>query len=110
MHKIKNPSAGFIIMDKITGSSCSRIGLGSSLPMAGLGTGWALRSLPTQRHQLATVFPKGSYRESYPMSGGAQGQAGWGPARPELVGWQPAHGRGWVGFKVPSNPGHSIAL
>ena len=85
-------------MDKITGSGCSRIGLGSSLPMAGLGTGWALRSLPTQRHQLATVFPKGSYRESYPMSGGAQG-----PGQPDLVSGNQAHTRGiGIGWSLRS--------
>ena len=41
-----------------------------------------------------------------PIPGGAQGQVGWGPGQPDLVGGSPAHGRGWhwVGFKVPSNP------
>ena len=29
-----------------------------------------------------------------PVPGGAQGQAGWGPGKPELVGGKPAHGRG----------------
>ena len=29
-----------------------------------------------------------------PIPGGAQGQAGWGLGRPDLVGDVPAHGRG----------------
>jgi len=29
-----------------------------------------------------------------PIPGGAQGQGGWGPGQPELVGGSPAHGRG----------------
>ena len=32
-------------------------------------------------------------RECIP--GGAQGQVGWGPGHPELMGDSPAHGRGW---------------
>jgi len=33
-----------------------------------------------------------------PIPGGTQGQVGWGPGQPELVGSSPAHGRvwGWV--------------
>jgi len=30
----------------------------------------------------------------YPIPGGAQGQVGWGPEQPELVGGSPAHSRG----------------
>jgi len=29
-----------------------------------------------------------------PIPGGAQGQVGWGPGQPELVGGSPTHGRG----------------
>ena len=29
-----------------------------------------------------------------PISGGAQGHTGWGPGQPQLVGGNPAHGRG----------------
>ena len=29
-----------------------------------------------------------------PIPGGTQGQVGWGPGQPELVGGSPAHGRG----------------
>jgi len=29
-----------------------------------------------------------------PIPGGIQGQAGWGPGQPDLVGGSPAHGRG----------------
>ena len=45
-----------------------------------------------------------------PIPGGAQGRVGWGPGQPELVGGQPAHGRGLglVGSEVPSNPNHSM--
>jgi len=45
-----------------------------------------------------------------PTPGGTQGQVGWGPGQPELVGGSPAHGRGlgWLGFEVPSNPNHSV--
>jgi len=41
-----------------------------------------------------------------PIPQGAQGQVGWGPEQPELVGSSPAHSRewDWVGFEVPSNP------
>ena len=41
-----------------------------------------------------------------PNPGGTQGQVGWGPGQPELVGGSPAHGRGWgwVGFRVLSKP------
>ena len=40
-----------------------------------------------------------------PIPAGTQGQVGWGPGQPELVGGSPAHGRGWhwVGFELPSN-------
>jgi len=31
-----------------------------------------------------------------PIPGGTQGQVGWGPGQPELVGGSPAHGRGLV--------------
>jgi len=39
-----------------------------------------------------------------PIPGGAQGQVGWGPGQPELVGGSPAHGRGCssVDSEVPS--------
>ena len=30
----------------------------------------------------------------YPIPGGFQGQVGWGPGQPDLVGGSPAHGRG----------------
>jgi len=35
-----------------------------------------------------------------------QGQVGWGPGQPELLGGSPAHGTGGdrMGFEVPSNP------
>ena len=35
-----------------------------------------------------------------------QGQVGWGPGQPELLGGSPAHSTGWdwVGFEVPSSP------
>ena len=29
-----------------------------------------------------------------PIAGGAQGQVGWGPGQPEMVGGSPAHGTG----------------
>ena len=47
-----------------------------------------------------------------PIPGGTQGQVGWGPGQPGLVGGVPAHVRGcnWMGFKVPSNPNHSVIL
>ena len=40
-----------------------------------------------------------------PISGGAQGQVGWGPGQPQLAGGSPAHGMGWDSmiFKIPSN-------
>jgi len=46
------------------------------------------------------------------IPGDAQGQVGWVPGQPELVGGSPAHGRGWDGvdFEVPSNPNHSVIL
>ncbi|MEQ5253619.1 hypothetical protein, partial [Escherichia coli] len=34
------------------------------------------------------------YMTSRAVPGGAQGQVGWGPGQPELVGGSPAHGRG----------------
>ena len=41
-----------------------------------------------------------------PIPGGAQGQVGWGPEQPELLGatspWQGAWN--WMGFKIPSKP------
>ena len=45
-----------------------------------------------------------------PIPGGTQGQVGWGPGQPELVGGSPAHSRGWrcVGFEVLSNLSHSM--
>ena len=45
-----------------------------------------------------------------PIPGGVQGQVGYSPGQPELVGGSLAQGRGWVwvGFKVPSN--HSVVL
>ena len=47
-----------------------------------------------------------------PIPGRTQGQAGWGPGKPELVGGSPAHSRGWgsVGLELPSNPNHSVIL
>jgi len=30
-----------------------------------------------------------------PISGGVEGQAGWGPGQPDVVSGSPAHGRGW---------------
>lgn len=68
------------------------------------------------------VTPKGceigakeaAQRRSYgcPIPGDAQGRAGWGCGQTELVGVRPARGRewGWVNFKVPSNPKHSVML
>lgn len=48
-----------------------------------------------------------SYPESCecPLPGGAQGQVGWGPGQPELVGGNQPTAGGWdqVGFKVLSN-------
>ena len=46
------------------------------------------------------------------VSGGAQGQAGWGRGQAELVGGVPDHGRGQnqMGFKVSSNPNHPLIL
>jgi len=45
-------------------------------------------------------------------AGGAQGQVGWGPGQPELVGGSPAHSRGWgsVGFEAPTSPDCSVIL
>ena len=41
-----------------------------------------------------------------PIPGGAQGQVGWGPGQPELVGGSPAMAGGWnlMIFEVSSNP------
>jgi len=47
-----------------------------------------------------------------PIPAGAQGQAGWGPGKTDLVGsTQPRQG-GWslMSLEVPSNPSHSIIL
>ena len=46
----------------------------------------------------------------WPIPGGTQGQVGWGPGQPELLGGSPAHGTGlgWVGFELLSNPNHSV--
>jgi len=43
------------------------------------------------------------------ISGGAEGQVGWGFGQPVLVGGVSAHGRGWDEM-VPSNPNHSLLL
>ena len=45
-----------------------------------------------------------------PFLGGIQGQVGWGPGQPELVGGSPTHGRGWhrVCFELPSNLSHAM--
>ena len=47
-----------------------------------------------------------------PIPGGAQGQVGWGPEKPDRVGGSPAHSRGleWMIFKVLSNQSHSMIL
>ena len=52
---------------------------------------------------------------SLPVSCGApslevQGQVGWGPEQPELLGGSPAHGTGWdwVGFEVLSDLKYSV--
>ena len=64
------------------------------------------------------VFTQRAVRHwhSCPESCGApslevQGQVGWGPGQPELVGDSPA-AWGWncVGYKVPSSLGHSAVL
>jgi len=47
------------------------------------------------------------------IAGGTQGQAGWGPEQPDLVGGNPAHSTGvgtYMIFKVLSNPSHSMIL
>ena len=46
------------------------------------------------------------------IPGGAQGQAGWGPGKPDEVGVVLAHGRGWIqmGTVVPSNTNRSVVL
>ena len=43
-----------------------------------------------------------------PIPGGAQGQVGWGPRQPELVGGSPAHGWGWGGWALRSLPTQTI--
>jgi len=52
--------------------------------------------------------------ESYgwPVPGGAQGQAGWGPVQPELVAGSQPMALGWNSmiFEAPSNPSHSMIL
>jgi len=47
-----------------------------------------------------------------PIRGNSQGQVGWGPGQPNPVGGnQPMAGSwDWMGFKVPSNPNHSVIL
>jgi len=51
-----------------------------------------------------------------PITGGVQGQVGWGPGQPELVlnveVGGPALAGGWrfMILEVPSNPGHSVIL
>ena len=37
-----------------------------------------------------------------PIPGGAQGQVGWGPGQPELVGGSPVHGTGWAVRSLPT--------
>ena len=45
-----------------------------------------------------------------PIPGGAQGQIGWGPVQPDLVGSSQPMAGDWssVIFKVPSDPNHSV--
>ena len=45
-----------------------------------------------------------------PIPAGAQGQVEWGPGQTHLVDGSPAHGRDWhwMGFRVSSNPNHSV--
>ena len=47
-----------------------------------------------------------------PIPAGTQGQVGWGPGQPELGGAALPMAGGWgcVGFKVSSNPNHSMIL
>ena len=44
-----------------------------------------------------------------PIPGNTQGQVGWGPGQPELLGGT-AYGRGLEleGLKAPSNPSHAV--
>ena len=74
---------------------------------AGPGKGRSWSHWKTQRNSW-----RGGEKLWCPIPGGAQGQVGWGPGQPELVGGSPAHGRGWgwVGFELPSNPNHSVIL
>ena len=39
-----------------------------------------------------------------PIPGGTEGQVGWGPGQPELVGGSPAHGRAGSGCALSSLP------
>ena len=63
---------------------------------------------------LTTVLSQGFYSNctescGCPIPGGAQGQVGWDLGS---LSWRgadsPQHGLGWMGFKVSSNPPHSI--
>ena len=89
------------------------------------GMSWLLKQVLTLRFVLSRllVYPAlsssfgkwsgaGLGRGCLCIPGGAQGQVGWGPGQPELVGGSPTHGRGWgwVGFKVPSNSNCSVIL
>ena len=76
---------------------------------------------------LAPIFPSSAVSESImsyrlpmlqasqrscrcPIPGGAQGQDGWGPGQPELVGGNQPMAEGWdlVDLNVPSNPTQTI--
>jgi len=43
-----------------------------------------------------------------PIPGGAQGQVGWGPGQPEVVGGSPAHTRDWGGWTCRFIPTQTI--
>ena len=43
-----------------------------------------------------------------PIPGGTQGQVGWGPGQPELVGGSPAHNRGWGGWAFRPSPTQTL--
>ena len=47
-----------------------------------------------------------------PIPGAVQGQAGWGPGQPELVGGTlpTAAGWNWTDLKIPSSPRHYMIL
>ena len=47
-----------------------------------------------------------------PIPVGVQGQVGWGPEQPDLVGGSLVHGKGWnqMIFKVPSDTSHDMIL